>query len=169
MKDYKIKIENNYDEIMKYLEEYGYKWNSGALPTELYRDDQPQSIDVGEISNGAYRIVSSYSKLDSIPFDEFKDAHNEWLSELLAKYDDSLDTVLNESEDIDESTDTRMTFIEGLFNGMKMVALHKDDVETYQVAVYGLKKYKLMISDLQMLLDLYDLMSPFIEQYAKPS
>lgn len=66
---YKIKIENNSRQILRYLEILGYKWQSGDKPTEFY-PIMPHNCFVAD------DMVISYSVEDvTISFEEFK-KHN---------------------------------------------------------------------------------------------
>ena len=63
---YKIKVENNSRQILRYLEILGYKWNSGDRPTEFY-PIMPHNCFVAD------DMVISYSVEDvTISFEEFK-------------------------------------------------------------------------------------------------
>lgn len=63
---YKIKVENNSRQILRYLEILGYKWNSGDRPTEFY-PIMPHNCFVAD------DMVISYGVEDvTISFEEFK-------------------------------------------------------------------------------------------------
>lgn len=63
---YKIKVENNSRQILKYLEILGYKWQSGDKPTEFYPIMPHNCFVVDD-------MVISYSVEDvTISFEEFK-------------------------------------------------------------------------------------------------
>ena len=64
-----IKVENNLKEILTFLEEKGYKWSSGDLPTEGINWGSRLIIVSGKTLT--HRLISSYHP-DAITLEEFK-------------------------------------------------------------------------------------------------
>ena len=65
-----IKVENNLKEILTFLEEKGYKWSSGDLPTVGINWGSKLIVVSGKTL--IYRSISSYSDPNAITLEEFK-------------------------------------------------------------------------------------------------
>ena len=65
-----IKVENNLKEILTFLEEKGYKWSSGDLPTVGINWGSKLIVVSGKTLT--YRSISSYSDPNAITLEEFK-------------------------------------------------------------------------------------------------
>ena len=65
-----IKVENNLKEILTYLEEKGYKWSSGDLPTVGINWGSKLIVVSGKTL--IYRSISSYSDPNAITFEQFR-------------------------------------------------------------------------------------------------
>ena len=65
-----IKVEYNLKEILKFLEEKGYKWSSGDLPTVGINWGSKLIVVSGKTL--IYRSISSYSDPNAITLEEFK-------------------------------------------------------------------------------------------------
>ena len=65
-----IKVENNLKEILTFLEEKGYKWSSGDLPTVGINWGSRLIIVSGKTLT--HRSISSYSDPNAITLEEFK-------------------------------------------------------------------------------------------------
>ena len=69
-KEIVIKVENNLKEILTFLEEKGYKWSSGDLPTVGINWGSKLIVVSGKTL--IYRSISSYSDPNAITLEEFK-------------------------------------------------------------------------------------------------
>ena len=65
-----IKVENNLKEILTFLEEKGYKWSSGDLPTVGINWGSKVIVVSGKTLT--YRSISSYEDPNAITFEQFK-------------------------------------------------------------------------------------------------
>ena len=65
-----IKVENNLKEILTFLEEKGYKWSSGDLPTAGVNWGSKLILITDKTL--IYRSISSYSDPNAITLEEFK-------------------------------------------------------------------------------------------------
>ena len=65
-----IKVENNLKEILTFLEEKGYKWSSGDLPTVGINWGSKLIVVSGKTLT--YRSISSYSDPNAITFEQFR-------------------------------------------------------------------------------------------------
>ena len=80
MKYNSIIVENNYQDIMKYLEVKGCRWSTGDLPTEWQSPSSTKVIDVGE--DKALSFSRTIPDCRTMTLDEFKSRYPITLEDL---------------------------------------------------------------------------------------